>query len=343
MRIRIIYKIVFLVSLLSLAAICKAQQYRYLVLKGGGIRGIAYTGAIKVLEERGVLQHITRVAGTSVGAITGTFICMGYSASQIEDIMLKQNIAVFNDGQGYFIGGQHRLRKKYGWYKGKRMQQWLGNIIARQTGNPDLTFMQLHQLCKRDKKYKDLYVTATNLTQQKLIIFSWETYPNVAIKDAVRASASIPFYFTAMFIDSTGTLTNKQPNEVAYDILIDGGLLANYPIEIFNTSLDSANHTINEHTLGLKLDRPDQITYAATHNGLAPFNIHSLPTYIGALYNLTINQLNKGVPLEIEKKNTIYISTSNLSPRVRHITRQQKQLLFDNGVAGARIFFQKNN
>ncbi|MBS1687954.1 MAG: patatin-like phospholipase family protein [Bacteroidetes bacterium] len=336
-------KAICLVCLLFLTVICNGQQYQYLVLKGGGIRGIAYTGAIKVLEDKGVLQHITKVAGTSVGAITGTFICMGYSAAQIEDIMFKQNIAAFNDGEGYFIGGQLRLRKKYGWYKGKRMQQWLGNIIAQQTGNPDLTFMQLHELCKQDKKYKDLYVTATNVTQQKLIVFSWETYPDVAIKDAVRASASIPFYFTAMFLDNTGKLTNKPPKGTNCDILIDGGLLANYPIEIFNTPLDSANHSINAHTLGLKLDRPDQITYAAAHDGLAPFYIHSLPTYIAALYNLTLNQLNRGVSSEAEKKNTIYISTSNLSPRVRHITKEQKQLLFNNGLDGAHSFFQKNN
>jgi len=145
-----------------------------------------------------------------------------------------------------------------------------------------------------------------------------------------------------MFLDAAGKLTNKPPQDTNYDILIDGGLLANYPIEIFNTPRDSANHSINAHTLGLKLDRPDQIAYATTHDGIAPFYIHSLPTYIGALYNLTINQLNKGVSSEVEKKNTIYISTSNLSPRVRHITKEQKQLLFNNGIAGARAFFEKN-
>jgi len=200
----------------------------------------------------------------------------------------------------------------------------LGNFLSSALVHPDLTFLQLHELCKQDKKYKDLYVTATDVTQQKLIVFSWETYPDVAIKDAVRASASIPFYFTAMFLDNTGKLTNKPPKDTNYDILIDGGLLANYPIETFNTPLDSANHTINPLTLGLKLDRPDQIAHTTTHGGIAPFYIHSLPIYIGALYNLTINQLNKGVSPEVENKNTIYISTSNLSPRVRHITKEQK-------------------
>ena len=329
-------------GLLLLTTVGKGQQYKYLVLKGGGIRGIAYTGAIKVLEDKGIINGIEKVAGTSVGAITGVLVCMGYSASQIEAIMLNQDIATFNDGQGYFIGGQMRLRKKYGWYKGKRMEKWIGNLILQQTGNENLSFRQLHELAQKDKKYKDLYVTATNVTQQKLVILSWETYPDMSIKDAVRASASVPFYFTAIFMDSSGTVTDKPKKNINYDILVDGGLLANYPIDIFNDKNDSVNHSINEHTLGLKLDRPDQITYAADHKGIAPFYIHTLPTYVGALYNLAIEQLNNSVPYDEEKKHTIYISTSNLNPRVKYISPAQKQLLFDNGVKAATIFFSRD-
>ena len=47
----------------------QAQNYQNLVLEGGGIRGVAYCGAIEELERQGVLQHITRVGGTSAGAI----------------------------------------------------------------------------------------------------------------------------------------------------------------------------------------------------------------------------------------------------------------------------------
>ena len=44
-------------------------QFRNLVFEGGGVRGIAYIGAMGVLEQQGVLEHIIRVGGTSAGAI----------------------------------------------------------------------------------------------------------------------------------------------------------------------------------------------------------------------------------------------------------------------------------
>ena len=45
-----------------------------LVFKGGGVLGIAYAGAIKVLEDKQILGQIERVAGTSAGAITAALV-----------------------------------------------------------------------------------------------------------------------------------------------------------------------------------------------------------------------------------------------------------------------------
>lgn len=114
-------------------------------------------------------------------------------------------------------------------------------------------------------------------------------------------------------------------------------LQADYLDIIFDNR--NGNGPINANTLGLKLERPEQIDYEKNHTGLAPFNIKSFAGYMAALYNLTMEQLNKNVSFEDEKKHSIYISTSNLSPRVRHITREQRQLLFQNGEQAAREFF----
>ena len=333
--------IILVIIALILPRIGTAQEYKYMVLKGGGIRGIAYTGAIKVLEEQKITQGIEKVAGTSVGAITGALFCMGYTAKQMEEIMLNLDIATFNDGEWMFIGGQKRVRKNYGWYKGEKLEQWMGEQIAMQTGDENTTFLQLHKLAMSNKKYKDLYVTATNLTLQNLEVFSWETHPNMPLKTAVRASASVPIYFGAVFMDSTGKVVEHPEKEGHYNVYVDGGLLANYPINLFNSDRDNAGNTINEHTLGLKLERPEQMEYAKTNTGIAPYDIHSFPGYIGALYNLTIEQLNKNIPHSVEQKHTIYISTSNLSPRVRRITMEQKKLLFANGEEAARMFLGK--
>lgn len=321
--------------------ICTAQPYRYLVLKGGGIRGIAYTGALKVLEEKGISDSIEKVAGTSVGALSGVLFCTGYTAKQMENMMVDLDVSVFNDGEWYFIGGQERLRKNFGWYKGNELEEWVGNCIKRQTGDENTTFLQLHNMALKNKKFKDLYVTATNLTMQRLEIFSWETRPNMRLKTAVRASVSIPLYYGAAFIDSTGSSTEQQSGDGKYNVYIDGGLMANYPITIFNTEQDNVNQLINKYTLGLKLERPEQMAYQEQHKGIAPYDIHSFSGYLSALYNLTMEQLNKRIPYDEEKKHTIYISTSNLSPKVRHLTAEQKKLLYDNGSAAARKFFEQ--
>jgi len=46
------------------------SQFRNLAFEGGGVKGIAYAGASAVLEDKGILPNICRVAGTSIGAIT---------------------------------------------------------------------------------------------------------------------------------------------------------------------------------------------------------------------------------------------------------------------------------
>ena len=315
-----------------------AQEYKYLVLKGGGIRGIAYCGAFKVLEDQKITPGIEKVAGTSVGAITGTLFCLGYTASQMEQIMQGMDIAAFNDGEWFFIGGQKRMRKNYGWYKGKELEEWIGDLVEQQTGNELTTFMQLHKLAQTNNKYKDLYITATNLTKQSLEVFSWETYPDMPVKTAVRASAAVPLYFGAVFIDSAGKIIEHPEKDGHYNVYVDGGLLANYPITLFNSASDIS--TINQYTLGLKLERPEQIEHAKHNSGIAPYDIHSFPAYLAALYNITIEQLNKNIPYNEEKNHTIYISTSNLSPRIRRITTEQKQLLFSNGEEAAKNFLK---
>ena len=250
----------------------------------------------------------------------------------------EMKIQTFNDGEWFFIGGQKRMRKNYGWYKGRKLEDWLGTLIQQKTGNENTTFAQLHALHLKDPKYKDLYVTATDLTLQRTVVFNYLTYPDLPLKVAVRASASVPLYYGAVFIDSAGRYANKPIEGGNYHVFADGGLLANYPITLFNEPADSGR--INPHTLGLKLDRPEQINYYPTSAGLAPYDIRGFKNYLGALYTLTIEHLNTSLPYAVEKKNTIYISNGNMSPRVRHISAEQKDDLYNNGKARAEQIFK---
>src|SRR5687768_9512606 len=119
-----------IVSLCSIITLPVFPQYTNLVMEGAGIRGITYTGALKTMEEKNVLAGIHRIAGTSVGSIVGALLSVGYTADELKEIMFSLRVETFNDGRGMFIGGQRRLRKNFGWYRGEEIQAWIEKLIA---------------------------------------------------------------------------------------------------------------------------------------------------------------------------------------------------------------------
>jgi NTE family protein len=98
------------VFLLLLASNARSQVIKNLVLEGAGIRGIAYSGAIKSLEQHDLIKGIDKVGGTSAGAIAALALSLGYSADEIETLIENTKIQKFNDGQFFFIGGLTRLK-----------------------------------------------------------------------------------------------------------------------------------------------------------------------------------------------------------------------------------------
>ena len=102
---------------LLLPCICFSQikyNYKNLVLEGGGIWGVAYAGAISVLEQQHILLEIEKIAGTSSGAIAGVMISVGYNATEIDSIMRSLPVEEFNDGKGGIFGKYRRARNNYG-------------------------------------------------------------------------------------------------------------------------------------------------------------------------------------------------------------------------------------
>ncbi len=350
------------------------SPYRNLVMEGGGIRGIAYGGALLELEQRGILRDLQRVGGTSAGAIQAALLAVGYSAQEIIDVVNATPVQRLNDGRFIFFGGTHRLITQYGWYRGDEFSTYLGELLARKTHNAHLTLGELHALAQREPtRYRDLYTTGTNLTQQRVQVFSYETTPTMRVADAVRISMSIPLYFRAVLLDAdnrvvTGNPAPGQPVQV----LVDGGLLANYPISLFDyprylvaagkpaqrvpsasvpnkdgtpadgTALAGPGAVYNAETLGLRLDRAEQIPLdgAPGRRQLAPYDITDFNTYVGALYTVALENLNPVQPGDWQR--TISIDFLNFSPKIKRISDVQKQQLLDSGRKGAQAFLARS-
>jgi NTE family protein len=312
------------------------QQYKNLVLEGGGVRGFAYVGAMEVLDSLGILKNIERVGGTSAGAIQAMMLSVGYTPAEvlkaIDNLPLKQ----FNDGS--FAGGIYRLPKKFGFYKGDKLTEWIEKLIVDKTGDTNITFLQLHQQ-KLQKHYKDLYMTGSDLSYRCLRVFSYETYPNMKIKDALRISFSIPLYFEPVMIDDNGNVSTDKTDPKLH-LMVDGGLLSNYPLQIFDSPhyfdcKDTNGICRNMETLGLLLEKPDQLDYR-TGSKNAPLQISSLRDYILAVFRTAIDRPN---PDEPGVSRTITLSDMGLGGRVRKLPQKTIDDLIESGKIGVRKFF----
>ncbi len=199
---------------------------RNLVFEGGGVRGIAYAGALKLLEERGMMKGVTRVAGSSAGAFAALLLSLGYSSDGLRDALKAMNFKTLEDKPNPI-----RVATHYGLYKGEVLYDW----IARQVtglGLPEtLTFAELAEEGKRG-----LHVFATDLTIQNTREFSAEATPDASVVGAVRASMSIPLMYAAW------QFPDGKPNNHLY---VDGGTVYNYPISAFD-----GNGEITDQTLG---------------------------------------------------------------------------------------------
>lgn len=303
-----------------------------LVFEGAGIRGIAYAGVVTELESKNMLKPIEKVGGTSAGAIVALTVSLGYSGNEIQDIIAGTNFRKFNDGNYFFIGGIHRTNKYFGWYRGKRFENWLEKLIDRKTGNADITFEELHA-----RGFKDIYVTGTSLTKQQLVIFSYQTYPKMKIKDAVRISASIPLYFEAVFMDKDGSVLKHPKQKEGLDIMVDGGLTGNFPIRIFDSS--SAR---NYSTLGFRIDSDDQIRNDREEKTLAAMPVDNFKQYMAAFYNIIIENLNRQQLTKEDWQRTVSISDGKVGPRIRKLSAKEINILIDNGRQAMMTYIASN-
>lgn len=219
-----------------------------LAIKGGGVKGIAYVGALQVLDKQGLFQPIERVAGTSAGALMALMICCGYDVPGIEKLMRSIEFEKFRSGWNPL-----RLFTSYGLHSGDYILQFARQVLA---GSPlgldgNATFADM-----QDRGCRKLYVFSCNINTQEIREFSIDKSPEQSVAEAVRASMSIPFFFKAF------KFTRGDDH-----IYVDGGTIYNYPLSLFdNKRRFQYDGIVNMESLGLyltsvHLDEAGQIRY----------------------------------------------------------------------------------
>lgn len=298
------------------------RDVRNLALEGGGVKGLAYPGALQVIQAEGVLPKIEQVAGTSAGSIVAALIALGYSPEDMQALMLDLDFKQFEDGSA--LGGPERLFEKFGWFKGDYFLEWMQCRVKEKTGNSNATFADLHEERLADgAKFKDLFVVSSDLSRRRSQVFSHETSPDLPIAQAVRASMSIPLFFEAFHIDDKlfGETGQRQ------DLFVDGGVFDNYPIELFD------HCEPNPHTLGLFL-----VNKGAPRN--PDSRIDSFPEYVRSLFeallSVQVNAFNNNLE---DQKRTIQIDDLGVGTTDFNLSNEMKCKLIQQGVIDACNYF----
>ncbi len=313
-------------------------NFRNLVFEGGGVKGIAYGGALHELEQRGILAGIKRVAGTSAGAITAVLLAVGYSHQEISDITAETNFNNFADDNLEIVRDAKRFISDFGWHKGNFFKKWIGRLIRNKTGKKDLTFQQLKDL----DNTLDLYLVATNLSDQVSEIFSHEHTPNVEIRNAARMSISIPLYFKCVRYGSDE------------DIMVDGGVAWNYPLNIFDKKnyLDKSqngeevdynqgeNYIFNHETLGFRLDSLKEIEFNQSNWSNVPRDIDNILNYAVALVGFMLSVANKKHLHKNDWNRTVFIDTLDVNAIDFDLPEHQVKSLIESGKNGVINHFQ---
>jgi predicted acylesterase/phospholipase RssA len=233
---------------------------KYLSCQGGGMKGIGYVGAIRELDNLGVLPQLEEVAGSSAGGFLALMLAIGCSADELEAEMLGMDFRSFQDkrdlgwieaskikqllkGGEDLVGGSPEkmgklvsgvsiaekvedvvglaLGSELGLWEGEALTHYLANLVARKTGNPNITFRELAALASvNGSPFKKLTLTGSNLTTGELEYYNAENTPDRPIIQAARISASFPGAYKPVILE------DRQ-------VRVDGGLLENLP-DVFN-------------------------------------------------------------------------------------------------------------
>lgn len=321
------------------------SQFRNLVFEGGGVKGIAYAGAVEVLEGiNGFLPGIERVAGTSAGAITATLLALGATSQDVERIVGGTKFRKFMDDSWGIVRDTTRLINEFGWFKGDAFSKWMKKHIDALAENKDLTFAQLKAMAVDSEKYKELAMIGSNLTLQKPEVYSADTTPDMRIWEAVRTSMSIPLFFKAVR-DSDG------------DVLVDGGVTWNYPIDLFdrkkylsapdNVGLTRPELTIgkwpdyayNKQTLGFRVDSSDEIAFYKRHEDMPPLEVDNLPEYIKAILGFMTDMANRSHLQEQDRNRTVFIDSAGIGTTEFDLSDTDIRTLTNNGRKATQEFF----
>ncbi|MFD6441616.1 patatin-like phospholipase family protein [Peribacillus sp. NPDC060186] len=285
------------------------------IFEGGGVRGIGHVGAVCALEEEG--YEWARLAGTSAGAIVAALLACGYTGKELKEIMGNldytklisktwlHNIPLI--GKGLSVWFQNGL------YKNDYEEEWIEALLLKKG------FRYFEDLGEDGK----LKIIVSDISNGKMVVIPDDlslyglSNKDVTIAQAVRMSGTIPFFFQPVKL--------KTPKSKHPCYIVDGGILSNFPIWIFDDHSEWP-------TFGFRLVRDEII--------VKPIEDQSPISMYKAIFK-TMRQAHDLRHLTPEaNERTIKISTGKIASTNFYLTPKEREELYLFGYQATKNFLK---
>lgn|SRR5699024_4352535 len=285
------------------------------VFSGGGVKAYAFIGALESIRDRQLT--LERVAGTSAGSIIAAFLAAGYQVEDIKQLIEDLDLKNFLDPPSLtkIIPGSKWLFLYFqmGLYKGNKFEHWLYNQLAKKN---IYTFADLRE--------GDLKVVVSDLTLGRLVVIPddlqrlYQLNPKYfPVAKAVRMSSGFPYFFMPKKMRGKGKETS---------IIVDGGLLSNFPLWIFEKVEKKSRRPV----LGVKLSESIEKS--------RPQKIKNALDMLHALF-LTMKQAHDARYISKSKRNNIiFIPVEKIDATDFYIREEMKKKLMKIGKQRADAF-----
>jgi NTE family protein len=298
------------------------------VFSGGGIKGLAFAGAIKAAEEADYTDWVA-LGGTSAGAITALALAVGYDADGLHKLF-SFDFTKIDDRGGPFGLGVIGNYFDHGITHGTALTKWIESILQNaptSSGVAPRTFGDLKGTLK---------VVGSDIVHSRMVVFPDDakkyldedghpyTDANFPLATAVRISAGYPGFFPPIALKDAATSTPGA--------LVDGGVTSGFPVFLFDKP--QPQHP----TWAFRLfagSTPDQPPDQPIKGLLWPIDM------VKDVIDTAINALD-GLELDTFPGRVIPIPTGNISTLNFSLSQEDKDFLYQSGYQTAKKFFDGN-
>ncbi len=294
------------------------------VFEGGGVTGIGLVGAVSVIEAAG--YEFANLAGTSAGAVVASLLAAGYNAAELKQIINDLDFSTLEDspwtGHIPIVGSLIDEIFHKGLYKGDAFLNKMRDLLQAKKKYTFRDFIDPEY--PNDPRYHFmLQVVASDISRGRMLVLPRDINSNdygmepedLDVALAVRMSMSIPYFF--------------EPVKLKESYIVDGGLLSNFPIELFDS-----DGPPEWPTFGFKLVFSDQANPAQ----MVQHQINGPISELVAMF-FTAMEAHDAYYLRNDKYvRTIPIDTLTIGATDFNLTQQNKNDLYESGESAAKTF-----